>query len=54
VEDCRRAVGLIVGGVVDVSWMVSHRYGLKDFAQAIAAAQDPAALKVVVQPERSD
>lgn len=48
VEDCRRAVDLVTRGVVDTTWMVSHRYGLADFEPAIAAAQDPTALKVLV------
>ena len=50
VEDCRRAVELVTRGVVDTSWMVSHRLGLADVAAAVAAAQDPTALKVLVDP----
>lgn len=53
VEDCRRAAALIDAGLVDVGWMVSHRFGLAQFDQAIAAAQNPGALKVVVIPERN-
>ena len=48
VEDCRRAVDLITTGVVDTTWMVSHRFDLTDVAAAIRLAQDPAALKVQV------
>lgn len=50
VEDCRRAVDLVTRGVVDTTWLVSHRYGLADVDAAIAAAQDRTALKVLVSP----
>jgi L-iditol 2-dehydrogenase len=49
-EDCRAAVGLIEAGLIDVSWMVSDRYDLDQFDQAIARAADSAGLKVVVIP----
>lgn len=50
VEDCRRAVALLESGVIDARWMVSHAFSVDDAVQAIAAAQDSTALKVVLTP----
>ncbi|MDR2373473.1 MAG: alcohol dehydrogenase catalytic domain-containing protein [Bifidobacteriaceae bacterium] len=49
-DDCRQAVHLIEGGTVDTSWMISHRFGIDEFDAAIAAAGDPTALKVMLDP----
>lgn len=49
-DDCRRAAALVSEGQIELDWMVSDRLALEDFAEAIARAQDPAALKVVVKP----
>jgi L-iditol 2-dehydrogenase len=51
-DDCRAACELVSSGTVQLDWMVSHRYGLQDAAAAVAAAQDPTALKVVLKPSR--
>ena len=49
-DDCRCAVELVTSGGIDLGWMVSDRHALADVATAIARAQDPTALKVVVLP----
>jgi 2-desacetyl-2-hydroxyethyl bacteriochlorophyllide A dehydrogenase len=50
-DDCRQAAGLLAGGALDVAWMVTHRFGLDQAAQGLAAAQDPAVGKVAVVPQ---
>jgi L-iditol 2-dehydrogenase len=52
-DDCRRAVEIVGRGWIELDWMVSDRYALEDFAEAIGRAQDPAALKVIVKPSLS-
>lgn len=49
-DDCRAACGLVSSGAVELEWMISHRFGLKDAGAAVAAAQDPTALKVILNP----
>jgi L-iditol 2-dehydrogenase len=48
--DCRAAAALVAEGHVELEALVSHRYGLEDAAAALASAQDPTALKVVMNP----
>ncbi|MCL2464482.1 MAG: alcohol dehydrogenase catalytic domain-containing protein [Micrococcales bacterium] len=48
--DCRDAAALVALGRIDLAPLVSHRFGLDQGAAALAAAQDPAALKVVMKP----
>jgi len=52
-DDCRRAAEIVGRGGIELDWMVSDRYALEDFAEAVGRAQDPAALKVVVKPSLS-
>src|SRR5665647_637586 len=52
-DDCRRAAEIVGRGRIELDWMVSDRYALEDFAEAVGRAQDPAALKVVVKPSLS-
>ena len=52
-DDCRRAAEMVGRGRIELDWMVSDRYALEDFAEAVGRAQDPAALKVVVKPSLS-
>ena len=52
-DDCRRAAEIVGRGGIELDWMVSDRYALEDFAEAIGRAQDPAALKVIVKPSLS-
>ncbi len=49
-----RAIRLAVRGVVDLSWLTSHRFGLDDAADAFARAATRSGLKVVVDvtPQR--
>lgn len=54
IDDCRRAVTLLMTGVVDATWMISHTFGIDDTAQAFATAQDSSALKVVVVPDQKE
>jgi len=49
-QNCRDAARLVSDGVVNLERLVSHRFGLDDAAAAIAAAQDPTALKVIMKP----
>ena len=52
-DDCRRAAEIVGRGGIELDWMVSDRYALEDFAEAVGRAQDPAALKVIVKPSHS-
>jgi 2-desacetyl-2-hydroxyethyl bacteriochlorophyllide A dehydrogenase len=45
-----RAVQLLSDGVVKVEGLVSHRFPVEDFAEALEAARRPDAVKVVVTP----
>lgn len=49
-DDCRRAADLVTSGRIELDWMVSDRCALADFDVAVARAQDPTALKIVVLP----
>ena len=51
-EDCRRAAKLVREGRIGLDWMVSDVFALKDFSAAVDRAQDPSALKVVIDPNR--
>lgn len=53
-QNCRDAARLVADGVVELERMVSHRFGLGDAAAAIAATQDPTALKVVMKPAMAE
>jgi L-iditol 2-dehydrogenase len=48
--DCRQAAAIVNSGRIDLSPIISARYGLSDFAQAFAAAEDRKSLKVSLQP----
>jgi L-iditol 2-dehydrogenase len=52
-DDCRRAAEIVDRGGIELDWMVSDRYALEDFAEAVGRAQDPVALKVVINPSLS-
>jgi L-iditol 2-dehydrogenase len=51
-DDCRRAAALVDAGRVDLTQLVSGRFPLDRFAQAFAAAEDRASLKIVLEPSR--
>ena len=44
------AIELATSGKVDLDALVTSRFGLDDVEEALAAATDPKALKVIVQP----
>lgn len=46
----RRALGLIASGAVPVADLITHRFGLEDIVEAIAAIGEGDAIKVVVEP----
>ncbi len=48
--DCWQASKIVNDGVVDLSDLVSQRFPLRQAVEAFAAAEDRAALKVVLQP----
>jgi L-iditol 2-dehydrogenase len=48
--DCWQAADIVNSGLVDLSDLVSQRFPLKDAIQAIAAAEDRKALKIVLEP----
>ncbi len=48
--DYAAAVGLIARERVDVRSLISHRFGLEDFAEGVRIAADPAAMKVAIIP----
>jgi L-iditol 2-dehydrogenase len=45
-----RAISLVERGLVEVDWLVTHRYPLARVGEAFAAAVERAGLKVVVEP----
>ena len=49
-DDCWRAAELVNSGRIDLSPLISARYPLREAVQAFAAAEDRAALKIVVEP----
>jgi L-iditol 2-dehydrogenase len=49
-EDCRRALGLVLGGSIDTAALISRSYRLAQADEALAAAGSGEALKVVIEP----
>lgn len=47
-DDFRLAVGLIAGGCIDAGALVTHRFGLDDFLEAVRLARDGTMLKGVI------
>jgi threonine dehydrogenase-like Zn-dependent dehydrogenase len=44
-----QVIDMLQGGAVDIAPLISHRFELKDFHQALAVAQDPdQAVKVLI------
>jgi L-iditol 2-dehydrogenase len=51
-DDCRRASEIVNSGRIDLSDLISGRFALGQATQAMAAAADGNALKVVLEPQR--
>jgi len=45
-----RAIALVEEGLVDVSWLVSHRFAIDDHEAAFRTAARRDGLKVIVEP----
>jgi L-iditol 2-dehydrogenase len=48
--DCRQAAAIVNSGRIDLSPVISARFGLNDLNIAFAAAEDRKSLKVTLQP----
>ena len=46
------AIALLASGAVDVAPLVSHRFPIEGFAEALALAASGEAMKVQIEPER--
>jgi L-iditol 2-dehydrogenase len=49
-EDCRRSIGLISSGKIDLRPLISGRYGLNRVVEAFGAVRAGNVLKIVLQP----
>jgi L-iditol 2-dehydrogenase len=51
IVDYQQAIGLVESGTIDTAALVTHRFGVDRYAEAVDMINDPSALKVAIIPE---
>lgn len=47
-----RAIAALRSGTIDTTGIITHRFGLDEYAEALAAVSDSACVKAVIEPQR--